>query len=168
MSLRGPDCAESSPMMPSPFLLRVWFVGLVATGFCNWWGPASAQDRKVILPLTEFMNSAAVDQVARIVASRDWAKKECPRHLASNMWLSPLGDAYIASVRSLEPAKFQERVAANATGLASAMKDWSNRSSQDVAREKDDLCQELWTTFLVIEDSASKAYWTAGWQPKKQ
>jgi hypothetical protein len=141
----------------------MWFG---AAGFSILSGFAGAQERKVILPLKEFMNLAALDQVARVVASRDWAKRECPKHLASNMWLSPLGDAYVASVRSLEPAKFQERVAANATGLAAALKDWSGRSPADVNREKDDLCQDLWTTFLVIEDSASKAYWTAGWQPK--
>jgi hypothetical protein len=113
---------------------------------------AVAQERKAILPLKEFINSVAASQAARITGQREWARTNCPRHLSSNMWLSPLADAYIASLQALDSTEFKRYLA---------------NSTAEVSKKKYDFCEEIWVTFLVIEDSASKAYWVAGWQPKR-
>ena len=128
---------------------------------------ALAQERKQTVPLKEFINPVAVSTAARIMSQDHWARTNCPRHFTSNMWLSPLGDAYVAALRALDPTKFKEYLAGHIADLVAVLKDWETDTPKEVSTKRYEFCNEVWVQFLVVEDSASKAYWAGGWQPTR-
>lgn len=149
-----------------PSRSRIW-TALAAIATVGWCNAGSAQQRTTSVPLTEFLNPISASEGARILAQRDWASTNCPKHLVANMWLSPLGWAYVQALKRLDEAGFDKSLSHNSTDLLAAIKDWQTEVIKEVASKKTyDFCQEIWTTFLVVEDNASKAYWAAGWQPR--
>ena len=138
---------------------------LLAVALCH--SSASAQERVTILPLKEFINPISASEAARIIAQREWAMANCPKHFTANFWLSPLGLAYVGTLRTMDPAGFKKSEADNSADLGAALKDWQTDTPEEASKKKYDFCVQIWTTHLVVEDNASKAYWAAGWQPRR-
>lgn len=160
----GLACARSAISQP-PRLTQVARPLLALRAICLA-GPASGEDSKR-LPLTVFFTPAAASQAARIVSvQREWGRKNCPHYFASAMWLSPLAQVYVETLRSVDPTSFDRQMKAGKDDLAAVLKDWATDPPTDASRKKYDFCVEVWTTFLSIEADASKAYWASGWNPK--